>query len=195
MKLTDNCYAVTGLYYIPPWSVNAGFIAGKKKTLIVDTGGSSISAQTINGYASSVKPDNEIIVINTEKHLDHIGGNGFFADKGNLIFGHESIDRSQNELISSISEFNCLIPNAVRRNANEAAIAFKNTKIVNPDHKFDQAFDMDLGGISPYYHDTGTYEIQHFRVRPKSALLRRLCYSGTAAESGGGKSRGMAEMD
>ncbi len=147
MKLTDNCYAVTGLYYIPPWSVNAGFIAGKKKTLIVDTGGSSISAQTINGYASSVKPDNEIIVINTEKHLDHIGGNGFFADKGNLIFGHESIDRSQNELISSISEFNCLIPNAVRRNANEAAIAFKNTKIVNPDHKFDQAFDMDLGGI------------------------------------------------
>ena len=65
MRLTDNCYAVTGLYYIPPWSVNAGFIAGKKKTLIVDTGGSSISAQTINGYASSVKPDNEIIVISS----------------------------------------------------------------------------------------------------------------------------------
>ncbi|MFZ1979039.1 MAG: MBL fold metallo-hydrolase [Bacteroidota bacterium] len=72
MKFTDNCYAITGLYYIPPWSVNAGFIAGKKKTLIVDTGGSTISAQTIDGYASSVRPGNEIIVINTEKHLDHI---------------------------------------------------------------------------------------------------------------------------
>jgi glyoxylase-like metal-dependent hydrolase (beta-lactamase superfamily II) len=78
MKLTDHCYAVTGLGYYPPWIVNAGFIAGDSKTLIVDSGPNFLSAQTIYGYAQSVKPGNELILINTEKHLDHILGNSFF---------------------------------------------------------------------------------------------------------------------
>ena len=39
MKISARCYAVTGLAYSPPWSVNAGFITGEEVTLIVDTGG------------------------------------------------------------------------------------------------------------------------------------------------------------
>ena len=38
MKVSRHCYAVTGLAFLPPWSVNAGLIAGQAKTLVVDTG-------------------------------------------------------------------------------------------------------------------------------------------------------------
>jgi glyoxylase-like metal-dependent hydrolase (beta-lactamase superfamily II) len=147
MKLSNNCYAVTGLYYIPPWSVNAGFIIGDNKTLIIDSGSNYISAQTIYGYANTAKPDNEIILINTERHLDHIGGNGYFSEKGIKIYGHELIDRNQNELIASIIKLNGTIANINRKNNNEAFIAFKNTKIINPYNKFREEFEIDLGGF------------------------------------------------
>ncbi len=38
MRLSNRCYAVTGLAYQLPWVVNAGFIVGDEETLIVDTG-------------------------------------------------------------------------------------------------------------------------------------------------------------
>ncbi|HTS47380.1 MAG TPA: hypothetical protein VMH05_05520 [Bryobacteraceae bacterium] len=37
MRLSQHCYALTGLGYVPPWSVNAGIVAGRETTLIVDT--------------------------------------------------------------------------------------------------------------------------------------------------------------
>ena len=86
MKISEHCYIISGLSVEPPWSVNSGFIVGGHSTLIVDTGSNYLSAQTIYGYASCVKPDNKLIVINTEPHFDHIGGNCFFREKNIDIF-------------------------------------------------------------------------------------------------------------
>ena len=30
MRVSQHCYAVTGLGYTPPWTVNAGFLAGRE---------------------------------------------------------------------------------------------------------------------------------------------------------------------
>ena len=49
MKLSDRCYAVTGLGYSAPWSVNSGFIVGDDITLVVDTGASALSGSTVHG--------------------------------------------------------------------------------------------------------------------------------------------------
>jgi glyoxylase-like metal-dependent hydrolase (beta-lactamase superfamily II) len=148
MKLSNHCFAVTGLHYFTPWSVNAGFIAGGKKTLVIDAGGSSAAAQTIHGYASAAKPDNELILINTEKHLDHIGGNGYFQTKGIPIYGHRLIHRTQEEFLASIDEENAFVRPTARKLNNEAAIPFKGTQIVDPDHPIDQDMELDLGGCS-----------------------------------------------
>jgi glyoxylase-like metal-dependent hydrolase (beta-lactamase superfamily II) len=147
MKLTSNCYAVTGLYFVPPWNVNAGFVVGKQNTLIVDSGSNLVSAQTIYGYANSVKPENKLLLINTEEHFDHIGGNGYFSEKGVTIYGHSSMNRNQNEFSMMLDEINMGIPNTIRSNNREGLIAFKNTIIVNPDKKIDHEFKIDLGGI------------------------------------------------
>jgi glyoxylase-like metal-dependent hydrolase (beta-lactamase superfamily II) len=147
MKLTNHCYAITGLYFAPPWSVNAGFIAGKNKTLIIDAGSNAISAQTIYGYAHAVAPENELLLVNTEKHLDHVGGNGYFSEKGITIYGHPSIHRNQQELSGTIEEINAGISNTARRNHREGFIAFHHTTIKNPDIAIDHEIEFDLGEI------------------------------------------------
>lgn len=81
MNISQHCFAITGLYFLPPWSVNAGFVVGSHTTLIIDTGSNRLSAQTIHGYAGALRPEKTLTVINTEKHLDHIGGNCFFHDR------------------------------------------------------------------------------------------------------------------
>lgn len=147
MKISDHCYAIQGLYFVSPWSVNAGFIAGNEKTLIVDTSCNSMTAETIYGYAKAVKPNNDIIVVNTEKHLDHIGGNGFFRAKGIDIYGHELIKRDSNDLSSMVSYFGSYIDNRKRKDACEEQIMFENSEIVNPNIIVSKDVEIDLGGL------------------------------------------------
>ena len=49
MRVSNRCYAVTGLGYLAPWCVNAGFVAGSEVTLVVDTGANALAAATIYG--------------------------------------------------------------------------------------------------------------------------------------------------
>jgi glyoxylase-like metal-dependent hydrolase (beta-lactamase superfamily II) len=106
MKISQHCYAITGLAFIPPWTVNAGFIAGATTTLIVDTGATMQSARTIYGYASCVRPQNRLLVINTERHLDHVSGNSLFRDQDIDVYGHCGIARTDEELAEAITELN-----------------------------------------------------------------------------------------
>jgi glyoxylase-like metal-dependent hydrolase (beta-lactamase superfamily II) len=102
IKISRHCYAITGLGFLPPWSVNAGFIAGEVVTLVVDTGATTQAARTIYGYASSARSNNRVLAINTERHLDHIGGNSLFRDLGCDIYGHPQIARVEDELDFSL---------------------------------------------------------------------------------------------
>jgi len=150
MKISHHCYAVLGLGYYPPWTVNSGFICGSKKTLIVDSGPNYPCAQTIFGYASSVNSTNEIVVMNTEKHLDHIGGNSFFKEKSINIYGHKLINRKVGDLSEDIKYYNKSILNKKRREEKEESFFYENTKIVNPDFALDGNETFDLGEIEVF---------------------------------------------
>ena len=146
MRLSNCCCAVTGLGYSAPWCVNAGFAAGENLTLVVDTGGNALAAQTIHGYASAAKPGNPLRVVNTEKHFDHIGGNGYFRELGVDVWGHAGVVRTAAEFEAEIAEFNQAIPNAARRARGEAAAFFHGTHLVNPNRHIHSDTQMDLGG-------------------------------------------------
>jgi len=145
MRVSQHCYAVTGLGYSPPWCVNAGFIAGGSQTLVVDTGGNALAGQTVHGYATAVRPGNRLRVLNTEKHFDHIGGNGFFRAQGVEIWGHVEIARTPAEFEGEIAEFNDAIPNVSRRARGEAAAFFHGTHLTNPNCAIDRDTRFDLG--------------------------------------------------
>jgi len=146
MRLSAHCFAVTGLAYIPPWSVNAGFVAGEHTTLIVDTGANALAAATIHGYASAVRPENRIVVIDTERHFDHIGGNGYFRERGIDVCGHASIARTADEFRAEVAEFNAAIPDAARRRLGEAEAFYHRTVLTNPNRPLRTDTTLDLGG-------------------------------------------------
>ena len=148
MRLSNRCYAVTGLGYSTPWCVNAGFVVGDDITLVVDTGANTLAAQTICGYATAVGPRNQLRVINTEKHFDHIGGNSFFREQGIDVWGHAGIARTSEEFQAEVAEFNNGISNRARREHGEASAFFHGTRLVNPNRTIDEDMKFDLGGCT-----------------------------------------------
>jgi glyoxylase-like metal-dependent hydrolase (beta-lactamase superfamily II) len=148
MRLTDHCYAITGLGYSSPWCVNAGFVVGGEITLVVDTGGNTLAAQTIHGYACAVRPGNTLRAINTEKHFDHIGGNGYFRALGVDVWGHAGIARTPVEFLAEMAEFNDAIPCPARRVRQEAQAFFYQTELSNPNCPIHGETTFDLGGLN-----------------------------------------------
>ncbi len=145
MRLSGRCFAVTGLGYLPPWTVNAGFIAGDEATLIVDTGANAAAAATIHGYALLARPSNRLLVLDTERHFDHIGGNGFFRERGIDVYGHASIDRANEEFRAEIAEFNAEISNPTRRLRHESEVFYHQTRLDNPNYPIVEDSRMNLG--------------------------------------------------
>ena len=147
MRLADRCFAVTGLGYLPPWTVNAGFITGDETTLIVDTGANSAAASTIHGYASTARPSNRLRVIDTERHFDHIGGNAFFRELGIDIYGHSSIQRSDEEFRaekSGVQRLRFRMRHAFARK-QEATSSIMGRYLANPNYPVTEDSRMDLG--------------------------------------------------
>jgi glyoxylase-like metal-dependent hydrolase (beta-lactamase superfamily II) len=148
LKLSERCYAVTGLGYLPPWTVNAGFIVGEETTLIIDAGANGLAAATIHGYASAVRPSNRIMVLNTEKHFDHIGGNSWFIDRGCEVLGHAGIHRTEEEFRAETAEFNGAIASRARRTRNEERVFYHQTRLANPTRTFEADTTLELGGCA-----------------------------------------------
>ena len=148
MRLSDNCFALLGFAYIPPWTVNAGFVVGQSYTLIVDAGPNTLAAATIHGYATVARPTNAMMVINTEQHLDHIGGNDYFCQQGLDVYGHPAWRRTDEELSDDVSEYNNSVPDSLRRQLQEGQIPFINTRIANPNQFIREDTSFDLGGLT-----------------------------------------------
>jgi glyoxylase-like metal-dependent hydrolase (beta-lactamase superfamily II) len=146
MLLSTRCFAITGLGYLPPWTVNAGFITGDDATLIVDTGANAAAASTIHGYASIARPSNRLRVLDTERHFDHVGGNAYFRERGVDVYGHASIQRSDDEFRAEMSEFNAEISNTARRSRQESNVFYHETRLANPNCPISADLRMDLGG-------------------------------------------------
>jgi glyoxylase-like metal-dependent hydrolase (beta-lactamase superfamily II) len=147
MKYSKSCYGITGLSAETPWTVNSGFIIGGHTTLIVDTGSNYLSAKTIFGYARCVKPGNTLIVVNTEPHFDHIGGNCFFSEIGVDIFAHPHLQRTPEDFIQTKKDFNTTIQNPVRRSLQESEAFFIKTTLANPTKSLENRDNIDLGDV------------------------------------------------
>lgn len=181
MKLSDHCYAVMGLGCYPPWVVNAGFIVGDVHTLIVDSSASRLSAQTVHGYAQGVRSTNDLILINTEKHLDHLGGNCLFAEKGVAIYGHALNARRAEDLDGDIDFYNSCIQEPARRHAREEKVFYQNTTIVNPAHAVTNGHLFDLGGVDAEIIFTPGHTETNLSVYVPS---QKVLYTGDAIAQG-----------
>jgi cyclase len=148
MRLSAHCHALAGFAYVPPWSVNAGFVCGESRTLIVDSGPTAQAAETILGYAETAGPRNTILAIDTERHLDHIAGNHLLRSRGIDVWGHPSIRRTSAELAADVAEYAASVPDPVRRKDGEGEIPFLETRIADPNVDIERECVIDLGGVN-----------------------------------------------
>lgn len=147
MRISERCYAVTGLGFFPPWEVNAGFVCGDRTTLVADTGPSALAAQTIHGYASAARPGNALAAVNLELHVDHLLGNSYFHDLGVPIWGHARCERVEAALEENARALNSMVTEAARRERFEAGVFFGGSRIVNPGRRLTAETELDLGGV------------------------------------------------
>jgi len=145
VQISTRCYAVTGLGYSTPWCVNAGFVVGDGTTLVVDAGANRLAAQTIHGYATAARPGNQLMLINTERHFDHMGGDGYFHGLGVPIFGHAGIARTAASFDREIAEFTAEISDPARRAFDEGRAFYAGTTLANPDHPISADTEFKLG--------------------------------------------------
>ena len=172
MRITDSCYIITGLNAESPWAVNSGFVVGANTTLIVDTGSNYFAAQTIFGYAHCAKPKNKIVVVNTEPHFDHIGGNDFFRSRKIDVYAHPNLKRTEDEFQRNKSDFDATIVNGVRKNAKESDAFYFRTALANPNGSVVQNDVMDLGGLEAVMYETPGHTPQNISIFiPKEKVL------------------------
>lgn len=181
MRLTPHCYAVTGLGYSSPWCVNAGFIAGEEDTLVVDAGGNALAAQTLHGYATAVRPSNRLILLNTEKHFDHIGGNGTFRNLGVEIWAHPDCHRTEEEFRAEMAEMNAGIANPARRAASEASAFFTGTRLAAATREAGEGTVFHLGGVKALVMATPGHTATNLSVWVPA---ERVLYTGDAIVTG-----------
>ena len=146
MRLGPHCYALAGFAYLPPWSVNAGFVCGERLTLIVDTRPTAYAAATILGYAQAARPANTVMAVNTELHLDHLAGNSLLREQGIDVYGHPSIVRTDADLMADVTEYGASVIDPDRY--DEARLPFLGTHIVNPNQVVDRDQALDLEGVT-----------------------------------------------
>jgi glyoxylase-like metal-dependent hydrolase (beta-lactamase superfamily II) len=181
MQVSSHCWAVTGLAYTPPWELNAGFIVGDHTTLVVDTAASALAAATIHGYAALARRGNRLLVINTEKHFDHIGGNAYFRERGAEILGHPACARSKEEFQAEIAEFNAAIADPVRRARGEAEVFYRGTSLTAPTRFITEDATLDLGGLDVQVLLTPGHTPSNLAVYVPS---ERVVYSGDCLVNG-----------
>jgi len=150
MKLTRRCHAALGLACIPPWTVNAGLVAGDARTLIVDTGYGAASAQTLLGYAEALRPANELVAVVTEPHLDHILGIGTLRQRGVEVYGHARVARRPEDLEGEIAEYAACVTDPARRRRGEARRPFAGTRVERPSRPLEAETTLDLGGVEAH---------------------------------------------
>lgn len=90
-KLTNDVYAVTGLYH-PDGSVNAGIIFTENSVIFIDSGMTIASGEFLWKTAQErMKGDEKLYLILTHHHSDHTFGMRVMKEKGAKIIAHKIV--------------------------------------------------------------------------------------------------------
>jgi glyoxylase-like metal-dependent hydrolase (beta-lactamase superfamily II) len=78
----------------PSSGANAGFLTGHDGVLVIDTFDALFNADAARALLADIRRRTKLpvrFVVNTHYHLDHVGGNGIFAEAGALILGQRNV--------------------------------------------------------------------------------------------------------
>lgn len=114
---------------------NAGFVIGDEAVLIVDTFYKVPAAKALLAEVRRITTKPVRYVVNTHHHIDHVAGNGVFADAGATALAHRNVqDWIQDENLRLVGG------DKASADARAAVAALK-----APHAGYDEGLDIDLG--------------------------------------------------
>jgi glyoxylase-like metal-dependent hydrolase (beta-lactamase superfamily II)/rhodanese-related sulfurtransferase len=93
-KLAENVLAITGLFHSvgPHVGVNAGMIFTPERVIFIDSGMTIDSAEYIwNVARKKMKGNEDLILVLTHHHSDHVFGMRIFKEKGAKVIAHKDV--------------------------------------------------------------------------------------------------------
>lgn len=91
-EITKTVLAVTNLYHAGGLGVNAGIIFTEKAVTFIDTGMTIASAAFLWETAHKrIESQNDLYVILTHHHSDHVFGMRVFKEKGAAMYAHRNV--------------------------------------------------------------------------------------------------------
>jgi glyoxylase-like metal-dependent hydrolase (beta-lactamase superfamily II) len=122
-----------------PLVPNVGVIVGTKAALVVDTGLGEKNGAIVLAEARKAAPGRALYLVSTHFHPEHDLGAGAFPAETKMI-------RSKDE-IADIDEFGLQLANRFSQMSAINAALLKGAQFRKADIVFDQAYDLDLGGV------------------------------------------------
>lgn len=122
-----------------PLVPNVGVIVGTKAALVVDTGMGEQNGAVVLAEARKAAPGRALYLVSTHVHPEHDLGAGAFPPETRMI-------RSKDE-VADIDEFGLQMADRFAGFSATNAALLKGATYRKADIVFDQAYDLDLGGV------------------------------------------------
>jgi glyoxylase-like metal-dependent hydrolase (beta-lactamase superfamily II) len=122
-----------------PLVPNVGIIVGRNAALVVDTGLGERNGKTVLAEAQKLAPGRQLYLVTTHVHPEHDLGAGAFPASTKLI-------RSADQ-VKDIAEFGLATAQAFSTRSALTAELLKGAEYRKADIVFEQAHDLDLGGV------------------------------------------------
>lgn len=137
VKVSDHVYVIPDAN--TPLVPNVGIVVGSRATLVVDTGLGARNGEAIMREVNKVSRNNELYLVATHFHPEHLLGiGGFPATTKLLIASAQQAD---------IDEFAYQMRDTFSQRSAMTAELLKGAEYRKADVPFDRAMDLDLGGV------------------------------------------------
>jgi len=154
-RLNENTYGITGLFHLSNVGVNAGFIVTKNSIIHIDAGMTVADGKSLLVQSSKEAKKENLFLILTHHHSDHIFGMRVFKEAGAKVIAHENVRKflSHRTLPLLRNSLTTYKPFIVRLMVRKLSYAKENAeeilgdvKLFLPDETFTEGTSLQIDG-------------------------------------------------
>jgi len=181
-RLNENAYGITRLFHLSNVGVNAGFIVTKNSIIHIDAGMTVADGKSLLVQSSKeAKKKENLFLILTHHHSDHIFGMRVFREAGAKVIAHENVRKFlshrtlplfQNSLTTYRPFIIRLMVRKLSYTKEKAEEILGDVKLFLPDKTFTEDTSLQIDGDSILLlHTPGHVPSEITVYHPKSKTL------------------------
>jgi len=184
VEISKNVLAVTDLYHSAGegFCVNAGIIFTTRSVIFIDAGMSIVSGEYLWGVAQKrMKGDEDVYLILTHNHSDHVFGMQVMKEKGAKVIAHRILGQWFQNFTGE--KYKNLLAQRLGLSSEEADEIFGNVILSEPDDGIENDTVLNVDGEEIHLLVTPGHvpsELSVYYPRSKTLLAGDTIYEGSA---------------